>query len=94
MRCDLANRRNASRRRSWLLPGCAVDGLRVGGFPGKLPCAIGLWQESLPLIWADLRREGPISAYVAMTDCRLDPPKLLWSIFADRIRNTAGEKTG
>ena len=29
MRCDLANRRNASRRRSWLLPGCAVDELRV-----------------------------------------------------------------
>jgi hypothetical protein len=28
MHCDLANRRNASRRRSWLLPGCAADELR------------------------------------------------------------------
>ena len=30
MRCDLANRRNASRRRGWLLPGCSAE-LRVGG---------------------------------------------------------------
>jgi hypothetical protein len=73
MRCNLANRRNASRRRSWLLPGCVADGLRVGGFPGKFPCAIRLWQESLPLFLADLRREGPISAYVAVTDCGLGP---------------------
>lgn len=28
---DLANCRNASRRRGWLLPGCAMDELRVAG---------------------------------------------------------------
>jgi hypothetical protein len=36
MRCDLANRRNASRRRSWLLPGCAADELRVLARVGDL----------------------------------------------------------
>ena len=41
MRCDLANRRNASRRRGWLLPGCAVDELRVGGFPVSFPAQLG-----------------------------------------------------
>jgi hypothetical protein len=30
MRYNLANRRNASRRRRWLLPGFAVDELHVG----------------------------------------------------------------
>jgi hypothetical protein len=33
MRCDLANRRNASRRRGWLLPSCTADELHVGGSP-------------------------------------------------------------
>ena len=36
MRCDLANRRNASRRRSRLLPGCAADELRVLARVGDL----------------------------------------------------------
>jgi hypothetical protein len=41
MRCDLANRRNASWRRGWLLPGCAADGLRVGGFPVSFLAQLG-----------------------------------------------------
>jgi hypothetical protein len=71
IRCHLASSRNASQRRGWLLPGCAADELRVGGFLVSYPVQLGSgWSLPPPffLIWADLRREGPISAYVAATD--------------------------
>src|SRR5438045_6517037 len=59
----------------------------------KLPCAIGLWQESLTLTWADLRREGPISTYVAVTDYQIGSSEASVEHLADRIRNAASEKT-
>jgi hypothetical protein len=88
------NSRNASHRRRRILPCCAADELRVGGFLGSFPCAIGLWQKTRPLIWADLRREGPISAYAAVTDCRLDPPKLLLSILRTEYETPPVRKLG
>ena len=75
--CLYAMRRSQSKKclaATWL--GSAWlrrDGLRCRRLFSKLPCAIGLWQESLTLIWADLRREGPISTYVAVTDYRIGP---------------------
>jgi hypothetical protein len=94
MQCDLANRRNASRRRGWLLPGCATSGLRVGGFLVSFPAQLGSRRSRLPLIWADLRREGPIAAYVAVTDCRIGSSEASVEHPTDRKRNAAGEKTG
>jgi hypothetical protein len=47
---------------------CAADELRVGGFPVSFPGQLGSGRSCPPLIWAVLRREGPITAYVAATD--------------------------
>jgi len=62
--CDmnLANRRNASRRRGQLLPSYAVA-LRVGGRISV--SSLASWRrrhELYALIWANLWREGPIAS--------------------------------
>jgi hypothetical protein len=93
MRCDQANQRNALRRRGWLLPGCAADELRVGGFLVSFSAQLGSGRSRLPLIWADLRRVGLISAYAAATKLQIGSSKDSVKHPADRIRNAAGEKT-
>lgn len=71
MRHDLANRENASRRSSWLLPSYAAERLRVnsnGGDSVTFPYPGAADMRFVLGFGPDMRREGPISAYLSVAD--------------------------
>lgn len=97
VRCDLANRRNASRWRGWLLPGCAADELRVSGSPVSFLRNWALAEVAPPwfwLIWGDLRWEGPISAYAAATSYRLGRQSFCWASCGPKYATPPVRKLG
>jgi hypothetical protein len=90
---NLANGRNASRQRGWLLPGCAADALRVDREISVSSLGWSRGDASCALIWADIWREEPKSAYVAVTEYRLQHRSFHYHP-ADRIRNAASAELG